>query len=402
MKITNLALEFIKAMPILQKIEAAGYEAYFVGGSVRDTLLHLPIHDVDIASSAYPAEIKDIFSHTIDTGIQHGTVTVMQGKEGYEITTFRTESGYQDFRRPDKVTFVRSLAEDLKRRDFTINALAMRHNGEIVDLFDGLTDLKRKIIRAVGDPNERFHEDALRMMRAVRFEAKLGFEIEEHTAQALLKHHALLAKIAVERIHVEFVKMMMGHWRNNGLRSFLNAHLFENCPGFAQHGNDLATILQLAATPLTNEASVWTLVAVACHLNDRQTSELLRQWKSSNDLINVVSAAVKFLDTWQSNTLTPWNYYQTGEAALNAALTIAKLYKPELDITQYQQRYFELPIHNRAEMSISGGDLIKNLDLQPGPQVGKLFNEIEQRVVNGIVPNDAAAIYTDVQQNLLN
>ena len=126
MKITQLPKEFIVAQPILAKLEAAGYEAYFVGGSVRDTLLGKPIHDVDIASSAFPEEIKSLFNHTVDTGIQHGTVMVLNQGTGYEITTFRVESTYTDFRRPDSVTFVRSLEEDLKRRDFTINALAMR------------------------------------------------------------------------------------------------------------------------------------------------------------------------------------------------------------------------------------------------------------------------------------
>lgn len=400
MKITNLAPEFVKAMPILQKIEDAGYEAYFVGGSVRDTLLHLPIHDVDIASSAYPAEIKAIFPHTIDTGIQHGTVTVMQDKEGYEITTFRTESGYQDFRRPDKVTFVRSLAEDLQRRDFTINALAMRHNGEIIDLFNGLQDLDNKLIRAVGDPNERFHEDALRMMRAVRFEAKLGFRIESNTQAALARHHQLLSKIAVERIHVEFVKMMMGKWRNNGLRSFLDAKLYENCPGFAEHGEDLAAILDVNTMQLPDEATVWTLVAMACHLNVSQTRQLLRQWKSSNELIDVVAAAVNLLTVWQQ--ATPWDYYQAGLLAVNAAINVAKLYQPDLDAQHYLQQYQDLPMHKRSEMAVSGGDLIKQLGLKPGPQVGKLVNEVEKRVVNGQVANDTQAILNDVQQNLLN
>ena len=146
MKIENLPSEFIDARKVLQVIEQNGFEAYFVGGSVRDTLLNLPIHDVDMATSAYPAEIKKIFKRTIDTGIEHGTVTVMFDHKGFEITTFRTESGYQDFRRPDKVTFIRSLKEDLKRRDFTINAFAMKENGEVIDLFNGMEDLQHHLI----------------------------------------------------------------------------------------------------------------------------------------------------------------------------------------------------------------------------------------------------------------
>ena len=168
MIIKHLPPIFEPARPVLQKIEDAGFEAYFVGGCVRDTILGDSIHDIDIATSAYPSEIKAIFNRTVDTGIEHGTVMILDHGTGYETTTFRTESGYQDYRRPDKVTFVRSLSEDLKRRDFTINALALKENGEVIDLFNGLDDLKHHLIKAVGDPNERFHEDALRMMRAVR------------------------------------------------------------------------------------------------------------------------------------------------------------------------------------------------------------------------------------------
>ena len=147
MQIKKLPVEFEEALPILKQIRQAGFEAYFVGGCVRDTLLGLPIHDIDIATSAYPEEIKQIFSKTVDTGIEHGTVMVLDHGIGYEITTFRTESGYQDFRRPDKVEFVRSLAEDLKRRDLTINALALAPDGQIIDLFGGLEDLKAKRIK---------------------------------------------------------------------------------------------------------------------------------------------------------------------------------------------------------------------------------------------------------------
>ncbi|MGO3474712.1 MAG: CCA tRNA nucleotidyltransferase, partial [Lacticaseibacillus paracasei] len=147
--------DFKAAIPILKKIEAAGYEAYFVGGSVRDAMLGKDVNDVDIATSAFPNEIQALFKKTIDVGIEHGTVMVLWEKETYEITTFRTESTYQDFRRPDSVTFVRSLAEDLKRRDFTINALAMDKDGCITDLFDGIDDLNHQVIRAVGVPDER-------------------------------------------------------------------------------------------------------------------------------------------------------------------------------------------------------------------------------------------------------
>src|SRR5699024_5076540 len=195
----QLPREYQKAIPVLNKLEQAGFEAYFVGGSVRDILLDQPIHDVDIATSAFPEEIKQLFPKTIDIGIEHGTVLVLAEEEQYEITTFRTESTYQDYRRPDHVEFVRSLEEDLKRRDFTINAFALKEDGQIIDLFDGLADLENQILRAVGDPQERFHEDALRMMRGIRFVSQIGFTLEQETAAAIQANHSLLGKISVER-----------------------------------------------------------------------------------------------------------------------------------------------------------------------------------------------------------
>ena len=199
MKLKQLPREYQKAIPVLNKLEQAGFEAYFVGGSVRDILLDQPIHDVDIATSAFPEEIKQLFPKTIDIGIEHGTVLVLAEEEQYEITTFRTESTYQDYRRPDHVEFVRSLEEDLKRRDFTINAFALKEDGQIIDLFDGLADLENQILRAVGDPQERFHEDALRMMRGIRFVSQIGFTLEQETAAAIQANHSLLGKISVER-----------------------------------------------------------------------------------------------------------------------------------------------------------------------------------------------------------
>ncbi len=212
--------EFNKALPLIETIEDAGYEAYFVGGGVRDTLLNLSISDVDIASSATPDEIQRIFPITFDVGIKHGTVMVLNDKETYEITTFRTESKYEKFRRPEKVDYVRSLQEDLKRRDFTINAIALSRTGVIKDPFDGQEDIKARLIRAVGNPVERFREDALRMMRAARFVSQLGFEIEPETKEAVVDYHPLLSKIAIERVREEFVKLLMGRNRKGGLKFF--------------------------------------------------------------------------------------------------------------------------------------------------------------------------------------
>lgn len=193
---------------IIHKLEESGFEAYAVGGCVRDTLLNRTPGDWDITTSALPAQVKTLFRRTIDTGIEHGTVTVMLGKEGFEVTTYRLDGVYCDGRHPSSVTFTPSLTKDLKRRDFTINAMAYHPGKGIVDCFNGMTDLELKIIRCVGDPEERFREDALRMLRAVRFAAQLGFSIEKNTRDAICRLAKNLRLISQERIQAELVKLL--------------------------------------------------------------------------------------------------------------------------------------------------------------------------------------------------
>ena len=193
---------------IIETLEANGYEAFAVGGCVRDTLLLRVPGDWDITTSAKPEEVKALFAHTIDTGIQHGTVTVMMNHVGYEVTTYRIDGEYEDARHPKEVIFTANLVEDLKRRDFTINAMAYNDRAGIVDEFDGIQDLQDKVIRCVGNPTERFSEDALRMLRAVRFAAQLGFTIDEATKAAIRELAPTLAKVSKERIAVELVKIL--------------------------------------------------------------------------------------------------------------------------------------------------------------------------------------------------
>ncbi len=194
---------------VLRKLREAGYEAYVVGGCVRDSLLRRVPDDWDITTSARPEEVKGVFHRTVDTGIQHGTVTVMVGKEAYEVTTYRVDGDYADGRHPTSVTFTPSLLEDLKRRDFTINAMAYCPEKGLVDEFDGESDLQKGIIRAVGDPVQRFTEDALRMMRAVRFAAQLNAEIEENTAAAIRQLAPNLRLVSAERIRTELEKLVV-------------------------------------------------------------------------------------------------------------------------------------------------------------------------------------------------
>lgn len=198
-----------QVLQIINTLEEAGFEAYAVGGCVRDSILGREPNDWDITTSARPEEVKELFARTIDTGIQHGTVTVMLGKEGYEVTTYRIDGEYEDSRHPKEVTFTASLKEDLKRRDFTINAMAYSEKDGLIDYFDGVGDIQKGLIRCVGCAEERFSEDALRMMRAVRFSAQLGYQIEENTKEAIKKLAPNLGKISAERIQAELVKMLI-------------------------------------------------------------------------------------------------------------------------------------------------------------------------------------------------
>ena len=194
---------------IIHTLQEAGYEAYAVGGCVRDIILGRLPDDWDITTSAKPEEVKKLFRRTVDTGIQHGTVTVMVNKTGYEVTTYRIDGTYEDGRHPKDVMFTPLLTEDLRRRDFTINAMAYNDEEGLVDIFGGIEDIERKLLRCVGDPKERFGEDALRMMRAVRFSAQLGYDIEEETKAAIRELAPSLQKVSAERIAVELVKLLV-------------------------------------------------------------------------------------------------------------------------------------------------------------------------------------------------
>lgn len=384
--------EFIDALPILETIEKAGYEAYFVGGSVRDTMLSKPIHDVDIATSAYPEEIKKIFKRTVDTGIEHGTVMILDHGTGYETTTFRTESTYTDFRRPDEVKFVRSLDEDLKRRDFTVNALALTKDGEVIDLFGGVQDMSAQVLRAVGKPEERFHEDALRMMRAVRFAAQLDFKIDDATQKAIAENAPLLANIAVERTNVEFTKLMQGTSASYGLIEMIKSGLVNFMPGLANTDQDLAAYAELLqnAQP-TDDNQAWSLLSFELGLSPKDTGEFLKLWKQPNDMIQTAKSVITLMNKLRLGDVSDWDLYQTQDAITTALATI-RLSEVTANVEDLSVRYQALPIKHKKELAINGGELLKSLHLTPGPLFGKILADLEHLVVIGEQVNDKEAL----------
>ena len=242
---------------IIKTLEGAGFEARYVGGCVRDTLLNRPIHDWDIASQALPEDVLCLFPHCVPTGIRHGTVTVLLDGVSAEVTTYRLDGAYHDGRHPDGVRFVRSLADDLARRDFTINAMAMDEHGAITDPFGGRDDLARRVIRCVGDPETRFREDALRMLRAYRFAAQLGFSLDAQTQAAICRCAPLCAQLSRERVREEAEKALLSD-RPEYFGRMLAEGLLEACMQAAD-----ADFSGLSALPQTPEAR-WTAAKLRC------------------------------------------------------------------------------------------------------------------------------------------
>ncbi|WP_160676681.1 CCA tRNA nucleotidyltransferase [Clostridium sp. C8-1-8] len=227
---------------IIDKFYENNYEAFIVGGCVRDSIRGVTPHDYDITTNALPEKIQELFEKTIPTGIKHGTITVLIDRNSYEVTTYRIDGDYIDNRRPESVEFVSDIKEDLSRRDFTINAMAYNYNEGLVDYFSGNEDLQNKLIKAVGEPDKRFNEDALRMMRAIRFAAQLGFTIEAKTLASIKKNNALINNISAERIRDEFIKIIISDNPSLGLRLLADTGILKHilpeldqCIGFDQH-----------------------------------------------------------------------------------------------------------------------------------------------------------------------
>jgi tRNA nucleotidyltransferase (CCA-adding enzyme) len=222
-----------RAKIILSELKKKGYEAYIVGGAVRDHLLRMPLTDIDITTSAKPFEVLKLFRNTKPTGLKYGTVTVMIAEDQYEVTTFRTDQNYEDHRHPE-VSFEANILDDVLRRDFTINGLLMDINDQIIDHVEGRKDLDAKLIRAIGDPKSRFNEDALRILRALYFQAKLGFQIEAQTRAAMAELKEDLLKISSERVLMELIKMLKSPFSKRAIRTMVTTQIHEVLPGIKE------------------------------------------------------------------------------------------------------------------------------------------------------------------------
>ncbi|MBC1897264.1 CCA tRNA nucleotidyltransferase [Listeria booriae] len=378
---------FRKAVPVLEKLEQAGFEAYFVGGSVRDVILGRDVADIDIATSAFPEEVKQIFTRTFDTGIEHGTVSVLDAGEIYEITTFRTEGTYADFRRPDEVTFIRSLEKDLERRDFTMNAIAMGLDGRFIDPFGGQEDMKKKQIRAVGKPWERFHEDALRMMRGVRFVSQLQFQLEADTYAAMQQNRALLANIAVERIAVELVKLMKGQAVKEGLKLLAELDMLPFLPGFQEKALAVEALQNWHLEDLQEETVIWFVLVLA--LEPENVTSFLRAWKLPNKLIRDVAKAMEKAEK------TVWSDYELFETGIETVWLIDYGHYVRTGKSQWkdlQARFLALPIQSRNDVQASGNDVMAWTNKTGGPWLKELLARLDQAIIEGDIANNPEEI----------
>jgi len=366
-----------EVLTIIDILEKNGHEAFIVGGCVRDMLLGLEPKDFDICTSALPEQVLQLFPKCIPTGIKHGTVTVLVNDTPFEVTTYRIESGYTDFRHPDNVMFSDSLTEDLKRRDFTINAMAYHPARGVVDPFDGIRDLKAKVIRTVGNPYERFGEDALRMLRAIRFQAVYGFSIENKTFSAIKALSNNISVISRERILEELNRILLSSYPEtfiNLLDSKLLSHILPvPLPATA----DLRILTRLPEDIYTRWAAFLFLAGVN---NPDDIRIVCTDLKMSNRLKDEILMISKLL-----GVKFPKNSYtmrlilsETGTDSFARALSILKILYPESEDLKETEKDFNRIISEKHCISLSGlavkGSDLLSAGFKPGKNIGTLLN----------------------------
>lgn len=376
------------AYQVIEQLEQAGFEAYVVGGAVRDFIREVDANDVDITTNATPIEVKQLFKHTVDVGIEHGTVLVVLD-ETIEVTTFRSEATYSDFRRPDHVEFVRSLQEDLKRRDFTMNAMALTKTDELIDYFGGQKDIENRLIRAVGAPKKRFSEDALRMLRAVRFSAQLNFSLQECTLDAIHSLHALIEHVSMERVKVELEKIWTSNFVGRGMQLFVSSKLAKNFPG------NWDTNLEKwnSFNYFGNAANGWAFFSLMQKRDD--INALLNFYKCSNaekSYVKQVSDAVELL---KKGHWTTYEIFQFNEDVLIAAANYGTLlFGISVSYTNesIQQLKKAIPISSSKEIVVNGNDIMEWKQQKRGPWLKDAIDKMTEAIVNGRVANNRKSI----------
>ncbi|EOA8608855.1 CCA tRNA nucleotidyltransferase [Staphylococcus aureus] len=385
---------FEQARPILEQIQDNGFEAYYVGGSVRDYVMGRNIHDIDITTSATPDEIESIFSHTIPVGKEHGTINVVFNDENYEVTTFRAEEDYVDHRRPSGVTFVRDLYEDLQRRDFTMNAIAMDTAYKLYDYFDGQQDINNRIIRTVGIAEERFQEDALRMIRCLRFQSQLSFDIAMETFEAMRTQMADIKFLSIERIVIELTKLMRGINVEESFNHLKSLKAFNYMSYFEQLDMNQINVTE----PIDLELLI-AIVSVKFDINYSLKPLKLsnRQVKDINQYIQIMNALPSIITKEQLKMFV----YDYDTNLIKNVMVAADVLKANdiqghepliVNLQTIDETLHRLPMHNRKDMMVNGGVLMAHLNAKSGPWLKDVLRQIEIAIVTGKVSNEETEI----------
>lgn len=383
---------------IIESLEEHGFEGFAVGGCVRDSLLKKTPKDWDITTDALPVDMKKIFKKTFDTGIAHGTVTVLMDGVGYELTTYRIDGNYSDGRHPDSVSFSKSLSEDLCRRDFTINAMAYSNKKGIVDLFDGRKDLQNGIIRAVGDAKKRFDEDALRMLRAVRFAAQLGFKIDDDTFEAIKEKAKLLSKVSKERIFVELNKSLCGDFAQN-IKMVYTSGLYRYI------GKEFAkldkSIYDFYPRKFHNKKHMYWAAFLENIENVEAVKKILFELKSDNATRNNAYLLVKELKNPlpSSDEDIRWSLHRIGADLFCDYIEILKSDKKNVDILDkidtIENRYILILKENHAYeismLDITGKDLM-DIGISKGPKIGEVLEFLLKKVIENPLNNEKSIL----------
>lgn len=383
---------------IIERLKEHGFEGFAVGGCVRDSLLKKTPTDWDITTDALPEDMKKIFKKTFDTGIAHGTVTVLMDGVGYELTTYRIDGNYSDGRHPDSVSFSKNLSEDLCRRDFTINAMAYSHNKGIVDLFDGRKDLQNGVIRAVGDAKKRFDEDALRMLRAVRFAAQLGFKIDDDTFEAIKEKAKLLSNVSKERIFVELNKSLCGEFAQN-IKMVYTSGLYRYI------GKEFAkldkSIYEFYPRKFPNKKHMYWAAFLENIENVEAVKKILFELKSDNATKNNTYLLVKELKNPlpSSDEDIRWSLHRIGADLFCDYIEILKSDKKNVDILDkidtIENRYSLILKENHAYeismLDITGKDLM-DIGISKGPKIGEVLEFLLKKVIENPLNNEKSSL----------
>ncbi|WP_456289890.1 CCA tRNA nucleotidyltransferase [Paenibacillus sp. AK002] len=405
-----------RSADVIRTLLRHGHEAYWVGGCVRDEYMGRRVSDMDITTAALPEVTCSVFPKVIPTGIKHGTVTVLMEGQSFEVTTYRVESGYEDHRHPTEVAFVGEVKEDLRRRDFTMNAMARGIDGSWVDPFGGREDIDRKVIRCVGDARLRFREDALRMVRCIRFASVFGFSIALRTWRGILSERDTLGWIAMERIRSEFEKILAGPSPLRGLEMFVRSGLHSRMKApFPYTTHDRKTIEAMERIEPDHATIRWSLLLLACGITAQEAEELLRSWTFSNkqreSIVKLLSLHESYLqqpnagDAESSRlkwiglvlahgveTAQGWLEMQTAlhhTGASSAPLTFIR----QLDVWLQ-----DLRIRSLKDLAITGSELLETLGRRGGPWLGELLGLLLGKAAAGLINNDKESLIEEAKR----